>query len=175
MTEGEQSKSEREAKLRAIEGFLAGRSGYGPTNNGPQKNPPNPSILIEIDVGERCRADQQPTSQRPGDQRHRPRRRKRRKTRKLDTSDSRQVEPNPVDDQPVDDRFELAKIALLTLTDGELQRIEAALPLIRRVVRMYEDQHTGAGLSDLTNKPDVQQTLAELDADLEKLSRDSTD
>ncbi len=43
----------REAKLRAIEDFLAGRTGYAEANNGPQKDPPNPKLEIEVEVGER--------------------------------------------------------------------------------------------------------------------------
>src|SRR5207249_1160705 len=40
------------------------------------------------------------------------------------------------------ERYELAKLALLALSDQELGEIEQALPLIRRVVRLHDDRLT---------------------------------
>jgi hypothetical protein len=67
------------------------------------------------------------------------------------------------------DRLDFAMHLLVSLTNAELAKVEQALPLIRRVVRMSEDQATAVGLKDLTDEAAVQTLLDELDADLHGL------
>lgn len=71
----------------------------------------------------------------------------------------------------MNDRLRAALAILISLTDAELATIQVKLPLVRRAVRDFEDEHTSAGLSDLDDESLVAATIAEMEDDLARLLR----